>query len=369
MTIIIMNDQIKLILSNVKKENYLYLIQVIDKFVDELDTDTYENIVTESFDKIHNLYILMINVVRLIIKKHSTNKNKDNTYICYANTQSVIDLFLIYCKIITFQKERLFVGVDYEFNRPHLGLMQVCFFDNNFRFVFLSHPNIDFTIGQNKKLCLDFYMNNKISFIFHGSDSLDINYIISFFNLNNMTQYFTSFLNRSYDTRFLCEFKKYKIGFNNNKCSLYIALLFAHSIDMKQYNALQKIEEKLHPIYKTNWLIISSAIINYAINDVIHLLSLYDNLRDDASELVMEMYRLTMIIKYGFYKIESNKIKDMKDTKTINNNNFKIIKNITTFKKSINIIEKMFHTDKTQLINILGKYKLINLKEIILFLN
>ena len=208
------------------------------------------------------------------------------------------------------------------------------------------------------KLCSDFYFNQKINFILHGSDSLDIEYIFNFFKSLNLRNKFNLFLKNTIDTRFLCEFQKYKLNYENNKCSLYIALLYSKSISDKEFIELQKIEQKLHPIYKINWLNINSAIINYAVHDVLHLFKLFTNLSDTETILISEIFHLTMLIKYlnlNVGNIDRTEIKLTHHKMVIWNN----IKKITTFKKSIVLIEQLYLSGK--LYELLNKYELINL--------
>lgn len=376
------------------KQNYLRITQIIKENINILDKSDYPSKTINIKKFLYNysnenderavVFSVMINIVRYLIRKNArlfpdgvddnknnnnNNNNKNNkTSVCFVKSKSIIELFLLYCKLFAFQKNKVYIGMDFEFDKRELGLMQVCFFDRAYKFVFLIHPNIDFSKSENKELIFDFYLNPKLYFILHGSDSLDTPYIYSLFSENSIAiNYFITFLSKTYDTRFLCEFSKFKNNYPNYKCSLYIALLYAHAITETEYNSLLRIEHALHPIYKINWLQIKAPIINYAIHDVLHLDKLLNNLVDENTELITDIYRFTILNKL----IKNNAVQinnpGSADTLHFNNNKlYLIISKIDTFKPTLRLINKLLTNDKNKLIQLLETYKLNNLKH---FLN
>jgi hypothetical protein len=226
-------------------------------------------------------------------------------------------------------------------------------------------------------------------FILHGSDSLDIPYINSYFTNFGCQNDFPKFLYKCFDTRFVCEYNKYKCGFADNKCSLYFALLYANAISQKEYYKLLEIEKKLHPIYKTNWLDVlrsvrsvqsdnnnknnnknnnnknnnnnNNAIINYAIHDVLHLNKLLNNLINAELRdvrLVTDIYRLTMLIKLGFIQKNINYDDILKNNDAVFKHAY--IEKISTFRSAFKLINS-FKNDIAKLFKILKTYKLTNL--------
>lgn len=258
-------------------------------------------------------------------------------------------MFYKTCENLQTIEKKIYVGIDYEFTKRNIEIMQV--FLQNHTYILLK-PN-KFLIGH-------FYLHSKFNFILHGSDSLDLHYIYSEFKKYNKLHYFNTFLSNCYDTRFLCEYTKYKTNYIDYKCSLYTALLYTHTITEHEYSKLQQIEHKLHPIYKINWKILTPEILDYITYDVFYLENLLNNLENKLDkmefDLINEMYRLSFLLHIcPEFDYNIAKLKYINNEHIITNKIFSDLYKIQTFKK----IFKLFNSNID--IQNFNKYKLYHL--------
>jgi hypothetical protein len=230
----------------------------MDKFIEK----SYNNIQNIANDN---------NKINTCLKQFSTITIK-NIHTIVGNTEIKIKLFCLY--IITFYiksqtMKKLHVGIDFEFNNNIIALMQINFFAENY--IWIVNPG-NFTNRQKNILVKYLLLNNKVYKILHGSESLDIPYIYSELLENNKNN-ILKFTSKLFDTRFLCEYYKSSINYNDNKCSLYYALKYFDVVTDKEYNYLNEINKSMGPIQYVKWDVnkLDKHRIKYALYDVLYL--------------------------------------------------------------------------------------------------
>jgi hypothetical protein len=107
--------------------------------------------------------------------------------------------------------------------------------------------------------------------ILHGAESLDIPYLFNqlLITKDNIDNFCSNF----YDTKFLCDYNNL-IKYNDiQKCGIYHLLVNNNIISKKQYEKLEKIEEKTGPIYMIHIDIykLSIGVLQYSLYDVLYL--------------------------------------------------------------------------------------------------
>ena len=203
------------------------------------------------------------------------------------------DYFYKYLKKIAKRasKYKVLMGIDFEFNTKKIALMQIGFetykpsLDKPISRYFIIYPPelSDKTINFLKENILS---NSKILKILHGSESLDLPYIVDDLYMNDMEGLIDFFLSMI-DTKYLCEYLN--DVYNRQKvCRIYDMLLNYEIIDQRIYQILDKNEDEMGPIYKIIIDInnLSEALKKYSIYDVIYLGKAFLTLKD-------------MIIKYN----------------------------------------------------------------------
>jgi hypothetical protein len=143
------------------------------------------------------------------------------------------------------------MGIDYEFNTKKIALMQILFEihkkDKKIKLYYIIYPpNLKLKIYDYLKYYI--MSNIKILKILHGSESLDMPYLINEyyeFEIEPCLNFLLSMI----DTRYLCEY------INNAKslpniCRIYDLLLNFNIIDKKEMELLDKNEDEMGPIYK-----------------------------------------------------------------------------------------------------------------------
>ena len=167
---------------------------------------------------------------------------------------------------------------------------------------------------------------SKIPKILHGSES-DCNRVYVDL-LHSSKKKFMNFINSTIDTIFLCKITMRiisRLGIkveNENKCSLYYALINNKVIDKKLFDTLQAESDKIN--YNKPWIVanLTPKQIKYAVYDVMFLYDLLRNMSTriqpvnnaniDVISCVNRMYRFHMINKLNLSKI-SEKCKQMFD--------------------------------------------------------
>ena len=78
--------------------------------------------------------------------------------------------------LLSNNKDRSYIGIDYEFRNREIALMQINFESEETRYICIVNPG-KFDELQMKYL-IELMINMKIEKIFHGADSLDIPYTL-----------------------------------------------------------------------------------------------------------------------------------------------------------------------------------------------
>lgn len=170
-----------------------------------------------------------------------------------------------------------FIGIDFEFKKvskesKEVALMQINLEnDSNVGQIFILYPTG--LNEKNSKILLDLITNRNITKILHGAESLDIPYLFN--ELLVTKENIDGFCENFYDTKFLCDYMNLDKGFYQ-KCSIYNLLLTNNIITEKQLKNLDKIEERMGPIYLVEIDInnMSLDLLKYALYDVIFLVEL-----------------------------------------------------------------------------------------------
>lgn len=290
-------------------------------------------------------------------------------------TQEDADNFIKQCKIIYDDMKnhgRSFCGIDFEFNMNwktkirEIGLMQIIliydsdeYYDkNSTKPIYVLNPAK--LSKKNREYMLNYIFCSDITKIFHGSDSLDYNYVYNDL-LKKSKSNFIKFINNSLDTRFLCELSKRimrrigLISIESKKCSIYNALYDHQIINNKELSELSEIGSAIN--YNKKWLVdkLNDKQLLYSISDVFKLYDLLHNIVKrfscvenkciDVVSAVNRLYRFHMLNKFGLLDISTQcKL---------------IIDNAGLDKKKINEIdEKILEIPITQIYYSNEKYKI-----------
>lgn len=171
-------------------------------------------------------------------------------------------------------KEKHFVGIDFEFNKVRkterdVALMQINLENNSETgYIFILYPPE--LSKKNLDSLIKLITHPIIYKILHGAESLDIPYLFN--QLLNDEKLINGFCSNFYDTRFLCDY--YHLENNIElRCSIYYLLLEHNVISKEKFEELEKIEEKTGPIYLINIDIhkLGFHVLRYSLYDVIYL--------------------------------------------------------------------------------------------------
>ena len=198
-------------------------------------------------------------------------------------------------------------GFDLEFNNEHgtrqIALIQLAlYFDNEIIIIFIdSKPS---TLPEFKQLLVD----QTVSKIGHGTDSLDIPALYKLLNDNDKILLFTKSL---YDTRFLCEYLNSLT--DNRLCNIYHSIEKFQVIDKEQVDFLAKNEKKLGKFWLTiiNINTLSKPLIEYAMYDALYLKKLTVNLKAIIKDkqlsynLITDTTRLILLLRQNILTISS----------------------------------------------------------------
>ncbi len=272
-------------------------------------------------------------------------ENEKDKPITVVVDHMTVDKFLIDCQNLSFSKNGI-CGIDFEFDmnwktkERYISLMQIILINDPEKYkdinvikpIYLVDPLRQLSEPQMEQLIEYIFCSNVIK-IFHGSDSLDFPHIYISILRGNKNK-FIRFINKSVDTRFLCEISKRvmrrvgMININDNKCSLYNALLDHTVIDQKLFDVLTKISSKIN--YNKKWEIqkLSPEQISYSSLDVSYLFDLLENITkfispispgqksNDLLSIVTRLYRFHIINKLEIIKI-TNKCKNNVESKRL----------------------------------------------------
>jgi len=181
------------------------------------------------------------------------------------------------------KRHKIYMAIDFEFNTKKIALMQILFeihIKNRIvkRYYIIYPPNLE----QNT---YDYFKNNIMSNlnilkILHGSESLDVPYIIDdFYNhdINSSIDFFMSMI----DTKYLCEYMNI-VQKKPNICKIYDLLVNLKIITEEEKKTLDINEERMGEIFNIYIDIndLSQELITYAIHDVVYLIDLYNVLKN-----------------------------------------------------------------------------------------
>ena len=255
----------------------------------------------------------------------------DNFYVVKIDSEIKRKFFIIYSVhyMIKYHKKIKYIGIDYEFDKNKIALAQFGFYekikDANHKYdgiIFITDPN-EYNQKDNEIIINSIYTSN-IWKILHGADSLDIPYIYSFLKDKDSIIKFTS---KMIDTRFLCEYSKITNKTENNKCSIYDAMLYFNAISKSKYDELYELNKKMPPIYKISWKIdkISEINLKYAAYDVLFLRRFARKiLKKYTKNDINFIIQLTHLIYYNKHLIKIDSI-DFMNNYYISINNKKIL--------------------------------------------
>jgi hypothetical protein len=235
-------------------------------------------------------------------------------------------------------KYTIYMGIDYEFNTKKIALMQIMFQiekkSTQSMSKFMSKSNIikryyviyppelsDKTIKYLKKYAMS---NINILKILHGSESLDIPYIVDdFYNLESELILVINFFLSMIDTRYLCEYFNF-YHTKPNICRIYDLLVNLEIIDLNTKEKLDENEQLMGAIYEIFIDInnLTSELITYSIHDVVYLIELYKKLKLNIIKFRPKDYFILVdSLRYSFMekRLVSNIGDDIIKTNMMNN--------------------------------------------------
>jgi hypothetical protein len=177
------------------------------------------------------------NILVKIIKSDKKNQNKFYKLLKKINKISL--------------KYPTYMGIDFEFNTKKVALMQILFEihkkEKIIKKYYIIYPPI---LDQKINDYLKYHIMSNINIlkILHGSESLDIPYLVEvFYNMESepLINFFLSMI----DTRYLCEYLNLSKS-EPNICRIYDLLFKLKIIDEKEQKLLDLNEDKMGPIYE-----------------------------------------------------------------------------------------------------------------------
>jgi hypothetical protein len=374
---------------------------IITEFINNKNNDNAINLIYNNIKKVKNILITDKEIFekfnKTVVKILNNNKslklteqinNKDTDFIIIVGNDSTKrKLFIIY--LLSFYllnlniniKERVHVGIDYEFNKQKIALMQINFGN----IIWLINP-VELDKQKDMPILIKYLMTNtNIYKILHGPDSLDIPYMYEIMFDNNK-EVIEKFTRKLIDTRFLCEYFKLSIG-PDKKCSIYDALKYFGTITPEKYDELNKIHDLMGPVQDVDWNIhtISSYHLKYALYDVLFLqqflIDIYTKVLGETNYLVPSYKYVNHLIRFIYLERNgiTNIIEDTKkETNPLHNyiikhknNNFTLItifnKVMENFKICLNDTCKNNYIDLNFLLSVgyIGKKFTVLLKKIV----
>ena len=206
-----------------------------------------------------------------------------NVYV--GNTNENIIFICEYINEFFNLKAEKYIGIDFEFksvskDKKDIALMQINFEISSINegVIFIIDPKL--LNKKQKKLITNLLCNKHIIKILHGSEALDIPYLINNL-LDNSSANAKDLLNNFVDTKYLCEY--YHLVTNViKKCSIYELYLEFNIINKEKYNYLSNIENIIGEIHTVEINInhLTNKILEYVVYDVLYLCSLYKKLKN-----------------------------------------------------------------------------------------
>lgn len=181
------------------------------------------------------------------------------------------------------KKYPVFMGIDFEFNTKKIALMQILFEIHKKdkiikKYYIVFPPNLELEIYEFFKI--NIMANTSILKILHGSESLDIPYLVEVFfdmDIELGIDFFLSMI----DTRYLCEYLNIESSDKQNICRIYDLLEKTQIISAQEKLLLETNEIKMGPIYEIFIDIntLTPELITYSIHDVVYLIDLFQHLK------------------------------------------------------------------------------------------
>jgi len=332
------NENIQILKAN---EYSSILSSYSESLIDMLSVDNYEKNIIEIFRLIIIYWITQ--------NKFNVIQHKNVSYITTKSDNDMkLKLFCLYIIIYNLEvnliDKKSYVGIDYEFNKGKIALMQINFDtcwtkDKTIQiqsFIWLVDPT-ELNDKQKELLIHNIMINDKIYKILHGPESLDIPYMYHQL-FNSDKSLITKFTRMIIDTRLLCEYFKINLDDNEKKsCTIYDALLHFGAIGKTKYDELLKVHKNMGPVQYISWNIHKMNVFQteYALYDVLYLKvyvfsifkivneSKYKKLYKYVIELIrftfLERNKITNIVEYCKYYVDlynnySIKIEDVNMT-------------------------------------------------------
>jgi hypothetical protein len=196
------------------------------------------------------------------------------------------------------------MGIDFEFNTKKVALMQILFEihkrDKIIKKYYIIYPPM---LDNETSDYLKYHIMSNLNIlkILHGSESLDIPYIVEDL-FNHEVEPLIDFFMSMVDTRYLCEYLNV-INKGDNICRIYDLLVKLNVISEDEKQKLDLNEDKMGHIYETFIDInkLSDELITYAIHDVVYLTDAYEKLKKMIIEHNPKNYYLLLdLIRYCF---------------------------------------------------------------------
>jgi hypothetical protein len=341
--------------NNIKFTNYDFITTLaFYNNIDIINTTDYDLVAHVLYNLIHTLIYKLADIV-----SHGSDEIVSSTSIFYTNkadTSYKIKLMILNFLFFDYEarnkstKKKYYVGFDYEFNNRKIALCQVCLFTYRpSKYIWIFDPT-ELNKEQLNRVIDSIYISNNITKILHGSDSLDIPYMYhELFQDNKNT--ILQFTDKIIDTRFLCEFNKLLLKYENKKCSIYDALLYFNTINQNTYDKLQNVNKNMGPVFAINWNIhtLTQYHVKYALYDVLFLRSFVKNINKKAPIYSYSMNIIPDITKFVFLE-KQNVTNLLQQINFVNNMNTYIISNYNV--TLVDIYNKIVSSDVK-----LGKYK------------
>ncbi|AXN91096.1 hypothetical protein nvc2_009 [Namao virus] len=205
---------------------------------------------------------------------------QDERLMAYFFTASFNDQKDLYKKLQALkalqQGQMSFMGIDFEFNSKNsirvIASMQTTFYIRGKKYNYIFNP--DTMLKHVKSYLIQHFLTNlSVYKILHGSESLDIYYLIFFLGERKKVDLM---MKRYYDTKLLCEYEKYKYGVKM-KCNIYDLLYSKNVITKEIYDFLLKNEKKVGPVYKIEIILenYNKRLFCYMVYDSFYLLELF----------------------------------------------------------------------------------------------
>ena len=283
------------------------------------------------------LQILMLNnkyTAQTLLEKDEIVDSKTNIIynLQIADTPLKIKLYMLYLTVYALEaymrkkyskKWKSKVGIDYEFHKNIIALMQLNFETYSSdkypttSYIWLTNPG-EFDEKQMSLLFKLLMTNLDIHKILHGADSLDMIYMTKTM-FNGDKELIGKFLKNVVDTRFLCEYHLANEGYDKKQCSIYESLYRFKTISQDRYEFLNSTYDNMGAPQDVLWDIhkLSSFHVKYALYDVLFLKHHVQSILDSSKKHIPFIYPSFEYIAYLTSFIYSEKFEVTNITATV----------------------------------------------------